>query len=101
MALMKEDARPTAEACLAGNEVHRRGAAQVFAANLRQARFRRFCEDKLEVLFNDPSEKVRDEAAGCFRGFKNEQLGEYAELVGAFIASEAFVHEHRSLFCVR
>lgn len=98
MALMKGDARPAAEACLAGNEVHRRGAAQVFAANLRQARFREFCEDKMMILFNDPSEKVRDEAAGCFRGFKNEQLGEYTELVGAFIASEAFVHEHRSLF---
>lgn len=98
IALLKDDARPAAEACLAGNEFHRRGAAQVFAANLRQARFRKFCEDKLVILFNDSSEKVRDEAAGCFRGFENEQLGEYAELVGAFIPSEAFVHEHRNLF---
>jgi hypothetical protein len=50
------------------------------------------------LLFNDTSEKVRSEAARCFSRLGEGQLGDYAELVGAFIASEAFVSEHRSLF---
>jgi hypothetical protein len=49
-------------------------------------------------FFNDPSEEVRSEAANCFGRLKEEQAGDYDELADAFIISEAFVHEHRSLF---
>jgi hypothetical protein len=98
MALLKEEARPAAEVCLASAEPHRMGAAQVFAANLAQARFRQFCEDKLVILFNDSSEKVRSAASRCFSKFKNDELGEHVGLIGAFIESAAFDHEHRSLF---
>jgi hypothetical protein len=97
-ALFTEQARATAEACLRGSEAHRRGAAQVFAANLGQERFRRFCEENLMLLFNDTSEKVRSEAARCFVRLAEGQVGDYADLVDAFIASEAFVTEHSSLF---
>jgi hypothetical protein len=98
MALLKEEARPAAETCLSGTEFHRSGAAQVFAANLPQARFRKFCEDKLGALFNDSSEKVRSAASRCFSKFENDELGEHVELISTFIGSEAFEHEHRSLF---
>ena len=98
MALLKEEARPAAEMCLAGAEPYRMGAAQVFAANLGEARFRKFCEDKLVALFNDSSEKVRSAASRCFGEFENDELGEHVGLVGAFIESAAFEHEHRALF---
>lgn len=97
-ALLTEQARATAEACVCGSDVHRRGAAQVLAANLDQARFRRFCEENLMLLFNDPSEEVRGEAAGCFAHLGEEQIGDYADLIDAFIASEAFVTKHGNLF---
>jgi hypothetical protein len=97
-ALFTERARATAEACVRGSVVHRRGAAQVFAANLGQARFRRFCEENLMLLFNDPSEKVRSEAARCFVRLGEGEVGDYPDLVDAFIASDAFASEHRSLF---
>ncbi|HKC63364.1 MAG TPA: hypothetical protein VKB86_06990 [Pyrinomonadaceae bacterium] len=97
-ALFTEQARVAAESCVRGSEMHRRGAAQVLVANLGQARFRRFCEENLMLLFNDTSEKVRGEAARCFFRLGGEQVGDYADLVEAFIQSEAFVSEHGSLF---
>lgn len=98
VSLFDDEARPKALACLSGSEALRRGAAQVFAANLSQARFRRFCEENLIILFNDESEKVRSEAARCFLKFEDDQIGDYPELVNAFITSKAYKEEHRSLF---
>jgi hypothetical protein len=97
-ALFVEQARATAESCVRGNEVQRQGAAQILAASLAHARFRRFCEDNLATLFNDASEDVRSEAGRCFGRLGEEQLGDYTELVSAFIVSEAFVGEHSGLF---
>lgn len=97
-ALFDDEARPKALACVSGSEGLRRGAAQVFAANLGQARFRRFCEENLITLFNDESEKVRSEAARCLLKFEGDQIGDYPELVNAFITSKAYKEEHRSLF---
>lgn len=97
-ALFDEDARPLALACLSGSEPLRRGAAQVFAANLSQARFRQFCQENLITLVDDESEKVRSEAARCFLKLEEDQVGDYTELVNAFIASKAYKKEHRDLF---
>ena len=96
-ALFSEEAQAIAEACLKGKEAHRKGAAQVFAANLGQARFRRFCERQLLLLFNDPAATVRDEAARCFAAV-TEKLSDYSDLISAFVKSEAFTTNHRSLF---
>jgi hypothetical protein len=98
IALFADEARPKALACISGSEAVRRGAAQVFATNLSQARFRRFCEEKLIILFNDESENVRSEAARCFLKLEDDQIGDYPELVNAFITSKAYKEEHRSLF---
>lgn len=97
-ALFTEQARGTAEACVRGSVVHRRGAAQVFAANLGKARFRRFCGENLMLLFNDVSEEVRSEATRCFVQMGEGEVGDFGELIDAFIASDAFASEHRSLF---
>ena len=98
VALFDEAARPKALACVSGSEALRRGAAQVFAANLGQARFRTFCEENLIILLNDESEKVRSEAARCFLKFEQDQIGSYSDLVNAFITSKAYQKEHRNLF---
>lgn len=98
VALFDEAARPKALACMSGSEALRRGVAQVFAANLGQARFRKFCEENLIILFNDESEKVRSEAERCFLKFDEDQIGAYSELVNAFITSQAYKTEHRNLF---
>jgi hypothetical protein len=98
VALFEEAARPLALACVSGSEALRRGAAQVFAANLIEARFRRFCEENLVILLNDESEKVRSEGARCFLKFEKDQIGDYSELVNAFITSKAYKKEHRNLF---
>lgn len=58
-----EEARPLAEKCLSGTEAQREGAAEVYSANLRTARYRSVCEDALAQLFNDESEKVRSAAS--------------------------------------
>lgn len=96
-ALFNPEAQALAQTCLSASEAHRKGAAQVYAANLGQARFRTYCEAQLLTLLNDPSPVVRREAARCFIAVK-ETLPEYASLIDSFVSSEAFAAEHRTLF---
>ena len=86
------------EAVLSGTEPQRKGAADVFATNLRSAEFRSFCEDSLVKLFDDSSREVQSEAASCFGEFENAELGEYENIVDAFIGSHAFISGHGRLF---
>ena len=51
---------------------------------------RSFCEDALFGLFNDPSERVRAEAANCFRRFEGDDLAAYEHLIAQFVRSDAF-----------
>ncbi len=88
--LITEQARPLAESCLSVFETQRIGAAEIFTLHLRHASFRAFCEYALGQLFNDPSEKVRDQVATCFNEFEGEQLGEYGEMMEAFVRSRTF-----------
>ena len=82
------EAKPLAEACISGSEEQRLGAAQVFSANLHT--HRKSCENNLILLFNDSSEEVKSEAAGCFKNFKNNELGEFVSLIEAFMNSPTF-----------
>jgi len=92
-----EEARPLAEKCLSGTEAQREGVAEVYSANLRTARYRSVCEDALAKLFNDESEKVRSAASKCFFRLGEDQLGQYVNVIDAFVQSDAFVAEHRRL----
>lgn len=85
-----EEATSFSERCLTGSETHRLAAAEIFVANLRLARYRESCEKRLIRLFNDPDEKVRDEAAKCFFKFDGDELGDYTDLIQAFVDSPAF-----------
>lgn len=85
-----EEAHSFAERCLCGTDLHRISAAEIFVANLRTANFRKFCETGLTQLFNDPDERVREQAAKCFFRFEGEELSEYVNLIEAFVDSPAF-----------
>jgi len=93
-ALDNELVRPLAQLCLSGTDAQRLGVAQVFASNLKQARFRSFCEEALKQLFNDPNEKVRTETEKCFGGIANAELKEFVGLIEAFVHSKAFPANH-------
>ena len=96
-ALEIEDAKPLAEACLNGDEARRAAAAEVFAANLRNARYRGVCEEGLVALFEDDSEEVRREAARCFSRLRDTALGDHLPLLEAFADSRAYDTEHDEL----
>jgi len=41
-------------------------------------------------LFNDPDERVQEEAVKCFLYFENQELGEYLAFAEAFVQTSAF-----------
>ena len=90
LSLVNEEANDLAKRCLSGTENHRLSAAEIFVANFRSAYFREFCEKNLIQLFNDSDEKVRAQAATCFFKFEGKELGDYINLVEAFVDSKAF-----------
>ena len=90
-ALDSTDAQPIADSCLSGDEALRFGAAQVLAANLGDARFRNYCESKIESLFSDESERVRNEAASSFRRLSGDDVSKFADLAVKFTNSPAFI----------
>jgi len=96
-ALAEAAAVHLADRCMKGTEAHRLGVAEVVSANVTNAQFGRFCENRLIALFSDCSQDVRVEAAGCFRQFQGDELGAHVSLVEAFVDSTAFAHEHDDL----
>lgn len=88
--LLSAQARPLAARCLVGTDAQRRGAATVFALHLCFASLRSQCEEALLQLFQDTHEQVQEEAVKCFSFLKNEELGDYAGLVEAFVKTPAF-----------
>ena len=97
VALDLEDAAPIANLCLSGSEAQKIGAAQVMAANVRVATCRSFCEEALVNLFNDPNERVRAEAADCFRRFEGDDLAGSEYLIEHFVVSDSFPKSRFSL----
>ena len=86
--LQIDDAKLFAESCLSGSKTQRLGATEVFAANIRT--HPEPCARNLILLFNDENDDVKSEAAGCFRHFKDDDLGKFVSLIEAFIKSPAF-----------
>lgn len=66
----------------------------MFTTNAADARFRPTCEARLGQLFHDSDASVRAAAAACFRRFSGPALGDYPQLVDAFVNSSAFA-EHQ------
>ena len=70
-----QEAIPLGQRCVSGSKPLRLGAAEVYAANLKDSALRADCEDMLAQLFNDSDDEVRKKAAFCFRGFSSAGLG--------------------------
>jgi hypothetical protein len=78
----------------------RLGVSQVASANIAAPECRKWCERRLGSLFNDDDEKVRREAATCFRYLEGETLETYAALISAFCDSKAFQDDSFSILHV-
>ena len=85
-----EEAIPLARQCLSGSVAMKKGAAEIYAANLRNSANRAKCEEALIRLFSDGDAEVREIAARCFRNFEGRELQDYKELVQAFIQIAKF-----------
>lgn len=88
--LSTEEAIPLARRCVSGSAPMRVGAAEIYAANLRNGALRAECEEILVGLFSDDDGDVRDRASRCFIGFEGNDLRDYSDLVKAYIGSPAF-----------
>lgn len=91
-ALEHEVAQADAVAVHAGTEPMRVAAASVYGHNLTNSLVGSKCASILPQFFNDPSDKVREEAATCFSRLSGDDLRTREELVHAFIASDAYEH---------
>ncbi|BDZ67951.1 hypothetical protein [Methanobacterium ferruginis] len=82
--------------CLNSFEFHRLGIAQVFSEYLAFSTPSKI-NDVLTMLFDDPSEDVRSEAARCFSKLNDENIDAYVGLIKEFVFSRAFKGNSRSL----
>ncbi len=71
-------------------EVARAAAAEIYAANLADDTVGARCEAKLEALFDDESQLVRQAASKCWGALPPDQLALKGPLIGAFARSQAF-----------
>ena len=92
-----EEAQGLTERCLKGTEKQRIGAAHVFAANVDRSQFRQTCLDGLVRFFHDSSDKVQDAAADCFRHIAQAELGNFGDLMAAFVNSAAYAKHSANL----
>ena len=85
-----EDALPLARRCVSGSASVRKGAAEIYARNIKVSACRAECEQMLGILFSDDDRDVRDAASRCFIGFEGSELRAYTNLVKTYIQSPAF-----------
>ena len=85
-----EDALPLARRCVSGSASVRKGAAEIYARNIKVSACRAECEGMLGILFSDDDRDVRDAASRCFIGFEGRELRAYTNLVKTYIQSPAF-----------
>lgn len=82
-----------AEAAIGGPMAARLGIAEIAERNVMRSTCRAWCEQSLSILFDDPEESVREQAARCFWHLWQSPevpLTDYNELIGRFLDSEAF-----------
>jgi hypothetical protein len=89
-ALQQSEAADMLERCLGHDDpAVRESAARVLAANLTGARFTGMCTNGLQRLLDDDNAEVRHAATGAFWRMRGQQLGEFADLARALMASRA------------
>lgn len=88
--LYNQPATDLVKEAMVGNASQRQGVAAVAASNIASAECREWCEKHLLKLFSDEDQKVRREAASCFRQLEKEPLESYESLITAFCDSAAY-----------
>lgn len=88
-ALANDEALDLASEVLRGTEKQRVGAARVYAANIKTARFNARCATSLATLFEDHSLLVRNTAAEVVRELYEIDIDEYVEVINPLISSPA------------
>lgn len=93
--LYEAGAEDLAERCVADPDGFiRRGAAEVFATNVRGARFTERCSQGLKGFFSDSDPGVREEAAKVFWRFDADDFPRSRDVGLAFMKSLAFAADH-------
>jgi len=93
--LYESGAEDLAERCVADPDAFiRRGVAEVFATNLRAARYAERCSRGLIQFFDDEDSGVREEAAKVFWRLEAEDLRLFRDVGLAFVPSRAFAADH-------
>lgn len=85
------------EKVLQRDEVSRAAVAYIDASNLHREDCAELSRTRLMRFFADPSKKVREQAARCFRQLNDEQLSHEVNLINSFIESPAFEANATSL----
>lgn len=82
---------------LAGDDVCRKAAAEIYAHNLGRAALRSVCAERLAQLFDDVDPKVCSAASSCFRLLPSALLTQEQDLMFRFIESQACLENSHEL----
>ncbi len=93
-----EKALPLAKRCVDGEDPLRIGAAEVYAANLKNATHRTSCKEALGEFFKDSHRQVRSSAIACFDRLGGMEFREYQDLIHRFLESSPRQNEFRPVF---
>lgn len=97
--LQLEEARSLLKETVTGDKALRKGAAQVFEANLNSSVYQDVCIKNLIPLFNDTEKEVRAEAGSwCRRDNVGKTWERIMPVVEAYVESQAFFDDPENFF---
>jgi hypothetical protein len=82
-----EGARDLEERAMTGDHLMRRGAAQVYARQLKERKLQDICREKLLLLMHDPDEDVRASVGNCFQFLRYEHFASLRGFIEEYISS--------------
>ncbi|MCL4298980.1 MAG: ATP-binding protein [Anaerolineae bacterium] len=86
-----EEAKDLETRVMSGDSVMRRGAAEVYAHNLKLPDLMTTCEGRLRLLMQDPDEKVRSYVGECFEYLDPEYLADLRSFIDEFLESPSLL----------
>ncbi len=90
-AFQYEEAKDLELRVMAGDVVMRRGAARVYARNLKSSDTRALCQKRLQQLMYDPDEQVRSFIGECFKYLGPEHLDDLRSFIDEFLESPSLL----------
>ncbi len=77
--------------CMHGDEIMRRGTAQIFARNADNPDLDTVCKEQLFKLINDSDEQVRKSVGDCFIYLRLDQFNYWRSFIEEFVKSPFFL----------